>query len=238
MSYRLPACFAKTSMFYRVFPKPFLLHRLKKDIVRYSAKFDAALQKHLRAEFEVQIRDGCITAASDKIIAGLVNDFEDLQYHHQLRRIFQMRFHAKSRRSYISDLLDVVEEKVKDTFDDLIRRRQTESLKSRRKKNNQLCSRKCANGPTIFNFTDSKISPKLEFLLRNGLKNVPLVKPSIEELIKGLEMEAIMACKNLFFSYYGYFPNLSSNHSLNQSFQIIISQCLSNSEIVCKLVPI
>ena len=210
---------------------------MKKDIIKYSEIFVSVLQKHFGAEFEVQIRDGIVTHESEKCLEIIGQDFAVLQYQNKICQIFQThssKLHG-SARGYILDLLDFMEDRVIDTFHDLIRRRQDAILRLRRQKNTDLCSKKCANGSTIFNFTDLELKPGLESLLKNGLKNVPIIKSTTEDLLREIELETIIACKNLFFSYYGHYPILSKD-TFSKTIQNIISQCQANSEVVNKLV--
>ena len=72
-------------------------------------------------------------------------------------------------------------------------------------------------------------------MLSSGLNNVPKLDTSHEKLHNELEKEAILICKNAFFSYFGYYPTISTEASLNQSIIQILSHCKSNTELVAKL---
>ena len=84
----LPRSLNKKSLFFRSFPKPFLLILLKKKLLKYSVKFESVLTNHFCLEFEINIRDGTITQDGQKILASLAENHEVLQFEARVREIF------------------------------------------------------------------------------------------------------------------------------------------------------
>jgi hypothetical protein len=201
--------------------------------------FSKVLARHFENEFEVQIRGGKITEAGEEVLNKLTQDYDILQYkchigkmiRHQkkrYRRVFE------SNPSYMYDLLDVVHEDLVHEVELFIFKTHKIVLKNRRIKTNKMCQEKSLTGPSIFNFTSHKIDSKLLAHLKTGLKNVPVVKIDETKVVEELEEEAVLACKAMFRSQYGYYPRVTSKR-LDNAIIGIISQCGSNSELVGQL---
>ena len=234
----MPQCLSKNGLFYKSFPCRFILKRIKLDFAVYFKKFSKTLVEHFENEFEVQIRGGIITDDGEKILDKLGCDFASLQFEDNIQQI--LRIQKKKHKTILDksphmyDLLDVVQDDVILEVRIFIFKTQKLVLKNRRLKTNLMCDEKCSTGPSVFNFTNCNIHPSLMSHLKSGLKNVPIVQNDTNKLVSELENEAVSACKEMFRSCYGYYPQVSS-HSLDKSLIGIISQCCTNSELVGQL---
>ena len=101
-----------------------------------------------------------------------------------------------------------------------------------------MCQQKCISGPQIYNFTHKTLPSNLISLLENGLKTVPVLDTHLDDTLDSLEKEAILACRNLFFTYYGNYPRMSPKISFSHSILDIISQSNTNTALVDQLVTL
>ena len=153
-----------------------LLKKVKKLIICYSDSFSATLTSHLKTEFEIQSRDGQITPAGVEKLTILQNDFVILQYEENLKAIFETsKTFCKTSSSRTQ--LDIVHDKVKAFFQQMIGEIQTKVLKERRKTDNKMCLEKIQGGPVVHNFLGKDVPLKLMEHLETGLNNVLYLKP-------------------------------------------------------------
>lgn len=237
----VPDCLKQNGQFFMNFPKRKKLQDLKAIVISLSILFASVLEKHANNEFEIQIRSGEITGSSKDILIELNEDFKVLQYKERLNDIIQnCKKSVKNeihRYPYIMELLNVVEDDLAGWFRDIIAVIHTKTMKTRRNLNMKLCDEKCSMGPTIYNFTETQLSPKLMKLLQRGLNEVPKIKTSETELLVDIRKEVIIAAKNLFFEHHGFYPRCSS-YSVEESIISILSQCQSGSLIINELIAL
>ena len=105
----------------------------------------------------------------------------------------------------------------------------------RRKKNNKLCAEKNSTGPMVMNFTGLEIPIELIEHLKTGLKNVPYLSVNKDTLYNELTEEAFLCCKERFRLQYNRYPFVSSKSTFDEIILSIISQCVTNTEIVRNL---
>ena len=211
-----------------------LLKKVKNQIICYSDSFSATLTSHLKTEFEIQSRDGQITPEGIDKLTILQNDFVILQYEENLKAIFETsKTFCKTSSSRTQ--LDIVHDRVKAFFQQMIGEIQTKVLKERRSTDNKMCLEKIQGGPVVHNFLGKDVPLKLMEHLENGLNNVLYLKPDVK-LASELEEEAILACKNAFVSLMGFFPICSKKTNLNQTIIELLSQTPSNSELANSLI--
>ena len=237
----IPLCLQKKGMFYKSFPRTQILNKLRIMINNFSVRFFEALKNQLETELEVQVRNGILTSDAEENLDYLQTQFKILQYEEQVKSIFInccSKFPHFVKKPLVFDLLCVAEDEVLGWFLLRIKTIYEKTLIARRRKNNIMCSQKCSVGPQVFNFTDTPISEELCSLFEKGLNNVPLLGTSAENLLKEFENEVLEACKNLFYSFNGYYPCQSSSVTLNHSILTIISQSGTNNELVNKLVSL
>ena len=238
----MPGCLAKKSCYYKSFPYPKLLDYVRVRFLKYSEIFFRVLKKHLDTEFEVQIRSGELTLDSEPTLDALQLDFESLQYIENVKKIFNdcRKLNARKVKSVssVSELLKVAEEEAFSWFSDKIKKVQNDALRNRRQKKKKMCNQKCSSGPQIYNFTITDLPLDLMLLLGNGLKNVPILNTPQDEILDSLEQEAILASRNLFFTYYGHYPRRSPRISFSHSILDIISQSNTNTALVDQLVSL
>ena len=226
------------SSFYRNFPKKHLLNKIRKKVVKYLELFSKVYQHHLENEIEVQIRDGEITPSGETCLDDLQTDFQTIQFDKVVSRIF---IELKVKYGILADstcslLLDVAFSDVMAVFRDVVLESQRLITLKRHKFENELCQQKCKSGIALHNFTEVKLPEALMDILSNGLNNVPKLNTDKEKLGQEMEQEAILTCKNVFFSHFGRYPVISNNGlGLSSTIIQILSQCQSNSVLVSQL---
>ena len=234
--FKLPQCLRTKSKFYISFPYKWMLSKIRLEFVEYFKRFACVLEKHSESEFEVQIRSKEITENGKKMLDMLENDFEYLQYHEKITLIVSahktQRFLSKR---IICDLLDVVCEELIHHVSMYVNYQNKRTLILRRKKNNKLCAEKNSTGPMVMNFTGLEIPIELIEHLKTGLKNVPYLSVNKDTLYNELTEEAILCCKERFRLQYNRYPFVSSKSTFDEKILSIISQCVTNTEIVRNL---
>ena len=242
MAKPVPRSLQTDSSFFCSFPRRQILEKIRKMILPLSVLFASVLAKHMNSEFEVQIRSGDLTLDSRTKLIEMESDFRVLQFQEEIGKIFRdarndLKTHTLYQHPYIYGLLNVVEDECILWFKEIIVQEHGKCLKNRRKQNTKLCKEKCSMGPNIFNFTGVEISEELNQLLKNGLNDVPKIATSKEEIFIDLQEEIKVAAKNLYFSYYGVYPQ-TSKESLDKTILSILSQCTSNSTIIPALISL
>ena len=231
-----PKCLHDKSLFTRSFPKPWILKRVRQNLLGFCKTFEKLLFQHFTSEFEIQIRGGKITPEGDRVLDQLSQHFEGLQFAKNVHEIVGKARKYAAPHSRVYELLCILEDEMLSSFPKIVKRIQNNAFKAHRLKDNQLCKKKCALKSLMHNFTNKPIGKDLSELLACGLKNVPLLKNSSVELQLELEAEAKLVCRNIFFETYGQYPRISPNQSFSKAVLEIMSQCSSNSEIVSCLV--
>ena len=80
-----------------------------------------------------------------------------------------------------------------------------------------------------------EVPEKLLLHLKYGLKNTPLVQVQPDILKKELLGEAVLFCKQMYRSRYGFLPKLHNSDTFDEKLLSIISQCSTNSSVVKKI---
>ena len=171
----------------------------------YHADYVAVFRRHLESEYEVQIRDGRISADSDQVVQGLRDDFEILQVERQVDKILVDNVPSK-QSTILLELLQPVRNDLILEIKKLNKILQKKVQKKMRNKNNWLCKQKCQTGSVIYNFTQFCIPKELSEFMETGLNNVPEVLIDDAAVLEEVENEVKIACRNVFKSIIGVFP--------------------------------
>ena len=180
MPYCKVSCLNKKDPFYKSFPYKWILVKIKAEFNRYFQQFSAVLQKHFEKEFEIQIRCRRITDDGEELLRDMDFEFKLLQFEENVVRIVD-KFKSDSKvrnKTYIQDLLNIVSEDMIQEVSQYVSRKHNEVLKDHRKSNNELCRKKCENGPSLLNFTSIKLHKKLENFLSFYYEENLKLKPS------------------------------------------------------------
>ena len=189
----------------------------KKENVRFSRfceDFIKILRKHLSEEFEIQIRDGHITAEGYSKLRLLEEDTFILDYPSRIKQLIK-DISSRNRKVTLVQL-EEMEKSMTTIIEAEVETLQEKIKKERRNADNKLCKSKISQSVKIHNFTDSPISPLLEDIVSNGLSEVPPSIMDVEEIKEEVLSDVKEACTKIFSNHFGYKPPfLSANSSLD-----------------------
>ena len=228
----------KTNSFYKSYPRKWVLDRLCKRFRVYFIDFGNCLHEQLTSEFEIPIVDGEITRLGRKTLADLQHKQDLLKFESKIDEILEHNFSSCSRKaaSHEVELYYSIKDDLIKCINRSMSKIQQVVLKERKKKDNALKRSKCSAASLVHNFTEVLIPEQLSKILETGLSSVPYIFFSEKQMSSELENEAIVACKNLFYTEHGYYPTVSSKTTLGEVVLEIISQSQTNTKLVSRLI--
>ena len=196
----------------------------------------AVAERHLLAEYEVQIRDGKVSKSSAQVIKTLREDYDILQAREQVERILIDNVARFERGTYLLNLLQPVRSALLSLIMDKDLKLQKKIQMKMRLKNNRMCLEKCQTGSVIHNFTQYEIPVELSKFLESGLNNVPEIVIENGIVVEEVENEIKIACRNLFKEIIGTFPySISIKDSLDTVIKNLIVLAPNNQELINSL---
>ena len=134
------------------------------------------------------------------------DDFETLQVDENLVKIITEVSSLIKQQDILAILMGDVRSSLLKAFESTLQSEQEVVRKARRVADNQLVKLKCQTGPVIHNFTDHEIPEELSTFMEDGLGNVPEISVERKKIMADIDTEIKLACKNLFRSLVGCYP--------------------------------